>query len=169
MANWNKSMSRKARGGTGLLDGTVTSADLTDLTIANADIAEDTITGNKVAEVADVNTSPGIVVAHRTTVPSGANADTDITIDDKIRVIMCYAIMSGAGTAGATLTLKNGSNAISNAADVSGASDTAVVQITTLDDDYVDIADGGTLRWTSASSGADFAGAECYVIGVKTA
>lgn len=144
-------------------------SDIVDGSIANADVADDTLTGAKAANAADVNATAGLVVAHRTTVASGANADTDITVADKIRVIMCYAIMKGAGTGGATIQLKNGSNAITEAVDVSAASDKGIVMITTIDDAYHEIAAAGTLRWTSASSGGDFAGAECYVIGVKTA
>lgn len=144
-------------------------SDIVDGSIAAADLAEDTVTGNKAAEVADANTSPGLVVGHRTTVASGADGNTDITIDDKIRVISAFAQLKGAGTAGATLQLLNGSNAITEAVDVSAFGDKAVVQITTYDDAYVDIADGGTLRWAKASTGGDFPGAECYVIGLKSA
>lgn len=137
--------------------------------IDNEHVAEDALTGGKAAVIADDNATPGLVVCHVINVAGAADADEDITVDDKFEVTDYQIRLDGAGTAGSTITIKNGADAIGAAHDVSGSSDTDVERATTLDNDHTVIAAGGTLRATIASTGGDFPAAKVFVYGVKRA
>lgn len=113
--------------------------------------------------VADGAVQGGVPLEFRLTLTSGANGDQDITVTPKVRVIDAIIVLKGAGTAGSTVTVKNGATAISNAVDVSAGSDKALFRISSIDDAQQEIAAGGTLRLSKASTGADFPGAEVYV------
>jgi len=125
--------------------------------------------GRSVAPSADINTIGAIPVLHRIAIPSGANADIDVTLTHKSRVLDAWAVMKGAGTAGSVLTVKNASNAVTNAADVSAKADKDLVRFTSIDHARHEIAAAGTLRVTKASTGGDFPGAEVYVLAVRVA
>lgn len=105
----------------------------------------------------------GLPLVFPLTVSSGANGDQDITVTPKIRVIDAWLVMKGAGTAGSTVTVKNGATAITDVLDVSAKGDKEIVRFTTIDDAQMDIAAAGTLRISHASTGGDFPGAELYV------
>lgn len=140
-----------------------------DGSIDNVHVAEDQLTGGKVANVADDNATPGIPVVHVVAVAGGADANEDITIDDKLEVYDAVVRLDGGGTTGSQVTIQNGADAISNAIDVSGGSDTDVFRPGQLDDDHTAIAAGGTLRVAVASSGANFPPATVFIHGVKRA
>lgn len=129
------------------------------------------LTGASFGNVANVNTVGGPVELFRTLVPSGANGDVDITLaaGHKIRVVDAWAVLKGAGTAGCLLTLKSTGNAISDAMDVSAGGDKDVFRVGEIDDAQHEIAGGGILRWSKASTGGDFPGAEAYVLAVRVA
>ena len=116
-----------------------------------------------VPTVASGSVTGGLPLVFPLTVSSGADGDQDITVTPKIRVIKAWLVMKGAGTAGSTVTVKNGATAITEVLDVSAALDKAVVDFTSIDDAQMDIAAAGTLRISHASTGADFPGAELYV------
>ena len=116
-----------------------------------------------VPTVASASVVGGLPLVFPLTVSSGADGDQDITVTPKIRVIKAWLVMKGAGTAGSTVTVKNGATAITEVLDVSAALDKAVVDFTSIDDAQMDIAAAGTLRISHASTGADFPGAELYV------
>jgi hypothetical protein len=116
-----------------------------------------------VPTVASGAVTGGVPLVFPLTVSSGANGDQDITVTPKIRVIKAWLVMKGAGTAGSTVTVKNGATAITEVLDVSAKLDKAVVDFTSIDDAQMDIAAAGTLRISHASTGADFPGAELYV------
>jgi hypothetical protein len=116
-----------------------------------------------VPTVASGAVTGGLPLVFPLTVSSGANGDQDITVTPKIRVIKAWLVMKGAGTAGSTVTVKNGATAITEVLDVSAKLDKAVVDFTSIDDAQMDIAAAGTLRISHASTGADFPGAELYV------
>ena len=116
-----------------------------------------------VPTVASGKATGGLPLVFPLTVSSGADGDQDITVTPKIRVIKAWLVMKGAGTAGSTVTVKNGATAITEVLDVSAALDKAVVDFTSIDDAQMDIAAAGTLRVSHASTGADFPGAELYV------
>lgn len=132
-------------------------------------VADKTIAADKVANVASGGVKGAIPVVYYQTVASGANGDTDITVDNKFRVFEVVVILKGAGTAGSLLTVKNGATAISDAIDVSAGGDKAIFRASTIDDAQMDVAASGTLRFTKASTGGDFPGAEVYVFGVHVA
>lgn len=127
------------------------------------------IGSNRIANVADA--AGGVAEIFRTTIPSGANGDTDITLDTghKIRVLDAGLVLKGAGTAGSTVTLKSTATAISDVIDVSAGGDKAVFRPSTIDDSSFEIAGGGKLRWSHASTGGDFPGAEAWVLAVRVA
>jgi hypothetical protein len=66
----------------------------------------------------------------------------------KVVDVICYA--SGAGGAADTVTVQNGSNAITNAIDLN-ISDNTRAAATTLDDAYQNVEKGGTLSVVTAS------------------
>lgn len=116
-----------------------------------------------VPTVASGAVTGGLPLVFPLTVSSGANGDQDITVTPKIRVIDAWLVMKGAGTAGSTVTVKNGATAITDVLDVSAKGDKEIVRFTTIDDAQMDIAAAGTLRISHASTGGDFPGAELYV------
>lgn len=113
--------------------------------------------------VADAAVQGGVPLVFRHTLTAGADGDQDITVTPKIRVIDALIVLKGAGTAGSLVTVKNGATAISDAVDVSAGLDKAIFRIASIDDAQQEIAAGGTLRISKASTGADFPGAEVYV------
>lgn len=131
-------------------------------TTATADAA---LTGAKPATVANVNTVPGLPGVFRVLVPSGANGNVDVVVSRKVRVIDAWFVMKGAGTAGSTLRVTNGTGAnhVTEAFDASALVDTSKRSWATIDDANHEIAAAGTLRLTKASTGGDFPGAEAYV------
>lgn len=126
-------------------------------------------TSSRVAAPLSANLAVGLPEIIRTTVPAGADGDVDATlpVGHKIRVLDAGAVLKGAGTAGSLLTLKNTASAISNAIDVSAGLDMAVFRPSTIDDAFFDIPGSGILRWSKASTGADFPGAECWALVVR--
>lgn len=132
-------------------------------------VASGALVGTQVATVADANVIGGIPVVHRILVPSGANADVDVTLTHKTRVIDAWLALKGAGTAGSLVTVKNGSTAITDAMDVASGGDRDVFRAGEINDASHEIAAAGTLRVTKASTGGDFPGAEVYVLGVRVA
>lgn len=113
--------------------------------------------------VANAAVQGGVPLVFRHTLTSGADGDQDITVTPKIRVIDALIVLKGAGTAGSMVTVKNGATAISDAVDVSAGTDKKIFRITEIDDAQQEIAAGGTLRISKASTGGDFPGAEVYV------
>lgn len=119
--------------------------------------------------VANAAVQGGVPIVFRHTLTSGANGDQNIVVTPKVRVIDAWLVMKGAGTAGCLVTVKNGATAISNALDVSASLDKAVVRFSSIDDAQQEITAGGTLRLSKASTGADFPGAEVYVLALHVA
>lgn len=148
---------------------TVTLAGTVDASSAALTLPNGNITGAKVATVANVNVVGGVPVVHRVTVPGGANANVDVTLTYKTRVIDAWAVMAGAGTAGCTLVVGNAGNAITDTMDVSALGDRDVARCGEINDANHEIAAAGTLRVTKASTGGDFPGAEVYVLGLRVA
>jgi len=118
---------------------------------------------------ADGNVIGAIPVIHRLTLTSGANGDQDVTLTHKTRVLDFWLVLKGAGTAGCTVTLKNVTTAITDAVNVAAGGDKAIFRAGTIDDAQQEIAAGAVMRISKASSGANFPGAECYVLGVRVA
>lgn len=81
-------------------------------------------------------------------------ANQDITMPFKVKVIDAWFVCVGATapSAGDTVQLLNGSNAITGAVAM-GTTARATVRFTTMDETYTTIAAGGTLRITPAAAG----------------
>lgn len=85
-----------------------------------------------------------------------AASDTSYRIWDKscprsCRIVDAWGVMTGAGAALDTVKITDGTNDISDTVDLSGLGDTDRFAIGELDDAYVDIAEGGSLRVVTVS------------------
>ncbi len=147
-------------------DATALQADAT-LSL-NVDNAANT-TGADVAVVADVNVVGGLLVAHRILLASGADADVDVLLTHKTRVVDVVIVLKGAGTTGADVQVQNVTTAITDLIDVSSGSDEDVFRPASIDDAQQEIAAAANLRVAYSSTGADFPGAEVTVIGYRVA
>ena len=157
------------------VSGDVTLANDGEVTIANdaveaAMVADDQLDGSHAAVHADDNTTPCIPVLYSIEVDGGAAADDDITIAEKILVTDVWIVATSAGEASDTITIKNGTNAITDAMDYN-VSDKAVVRAGTIDNAYTTIAASGTLRATTTDDDAQNDCASCivYVLGHRVA
>lgn len=117
--------------------------------------------------VAESQKLPGLMVIYEVPIAAGALGNTDVVITHKFRVLNAWHILRGAGVPDTTLQVFNGPNAITDAMAASG-SDKAVVRCTSINDAYYEIAEGGTLRVTSAA-GATQPAALVLVQGVLVA
>lgn len=125
------------------------------------------VTGRAVANGSNANVIGTIPVLHRIVIAAGALGDTDVVLTHKTRVINAWLVLTGAGVATTTLTVKNGATAITDAMAASG-SDKAIVRAATIDDAQHEIAAAGTLRVTSLT-GATQPDAIVYVLGERVA
>lgn len=135
--------------------------------VTNAMVAPAALDGTVAKVVADVNVIGGFEVLHRIDIAAGALANTDVVLTHKTRVIDAWVIMRGAGVSTTTLTVKNGTSAITDALDVSGA-DKTIVRAAEIDDAAYEIAAAGTLRITTAV-GASQPACTVYVRGIRVA
>lgn len=133
------------------------------------ELADDILTGDKVAVTADVNVDGGIPVMHRILLASGADANVDVALNDKTRIVDVVVILKGAGTVGSDVQVQNVTTAITDLIDVSGGGDQAVFRAGTINDAQHEVAAAANLRVAYSSTGADFPGAEVYVSGMKVA
>ena len=125
--------------------------------------------GANVGTVADDNTEGGIPVLHRIDTAGGATANTDVTLDHKTRVLDVWVLNRGAGTASDTITVTDGTTAITDAIDISGA-DKTIARAGTIDDAVHEIAAAGTLRVTETDGGSsDSPAVSVYVLCVRVA
>jgi len=108
-------------------------------------------------------------ILFRCAIAAGTAAAVTITVDQKIRVVDFWAVhKGGAGQVSDTLTLSDGSNAISDDMDWSGA-DKAVVRAGTIDDAYADLDPGDTLVVTPVDfdTGGDVGAGEVYILATR--
>lgn len=123
--------------------------------------------GAQVANLAAANVVGALPVVHMFTLAAGANADNDITLTHKTRVVDAWVVLRGAGVANSVMTIKNTGDAISDAMATSG-SDKDIIRAAALDDAKWEIAAGGKLRATS-SGGATQPACTVFVVGVRVA
>lgn len=109
-----------------------------------------TVDGSNVSNVADGSVVGGLYVIHTAKLVAGAIGNTDIVLPRKTRIVNVQTILQGAGVLNCTLQIKNGTDAITEAIDISGA-DKSKNWAYLIDDAYWDIAAGGTLRITTAT------------------
>jgi hypothetical protein len=120
-----------------------------------------------IANVANANAVGGVILLYRINQAAGANGDTDVTVEHKIRVIDAWLVLTGAGVASSVCTVKNGATAITDGMATTGA-DKALVRAATIDDAQHEISAGGTLRITG-SGGASQPALTMYVLAVRVA
>lgn len=146
-----------------ILDANVTAAKL-EVGAASAGLY-----GTQVRFVADANVIGGIPVIHRVAVADGATGDVDVTLTHKTMVTDIWLMKTaGAGGASDTITVKNGSTAITNAMDINVA-DKVMVRAGTIDDAQGTISAGGTLRVTRTKASANNVACVVFVLGVRVA
>ena len=110
------------------------------------------VDGTKAANLAANNTAGGMPVLYHVATAGGATADTDVVVDHKVEVVDAWVLLKGLGTTSDTITIKNGSDAITNAIDIDAADNTRV-GLTTRNDAFAQIAAAGTLRITETDGG----------------
>lgn len=139
----------------------------------NTDVVEFMATGTKFSKslipptAANGQTAPAIPIMIPITVPAGASGDVDTTIDEKMVVTDIVVHKTAAnGGSGDTVTIKNGSNAISNAIDLN-INQHVVARAGTINNTYRTIAAGGTLRCSRAQ--ATNGACEVFVYGFRSA
>lgn len=115
--------------------------------------------------IAAGNVIGGIPVFHWVHVTAGANGNTDVVLTHKTKVILVIAHPTTT-VAAATLQVKNGANAITDAMATPTAN--AVVLCASIDPAQEDIAAGGTLRVTGVG-GATMPAADVFVLGFRVA
>jgi len=118
-------------------------------------LANDQMTAAPVAVVADNNAQCGIPVIHVIDVPAAAG-DTDVTVTEAFEILMIQALKTDeAGVSSGTLTVKNGSDAITNAITWDNTvADKTVAAPSTIDDAFSTFAAAGTLRVTTSQAQA---------------
>ena len=130
-------------------------------------VSPNTMDGTIAKNVAESDVIGGMDLVYMVPVTAGANADIDITVTHKIRVLDATVLLRGAGVTSAVFTVKNTANAITDGMAASG-SDKAIVRAATIDDAYYEIAAGGKLRVTG-SGGASMPNALVTVYCVRVA
>jgi hypothetical protein len=103
-------------------------------------------------DIADSDVTAGIPILYRVDMLGGPTVTMPVAITEKSRVIDVWVVNRAAGTTSDTITVKNGTDAITNAIDISGA-DKTVAGVGTIDDAYWEIAAGGTLNVTETDGG----------------
>lgn len=124
-------------------------------------IVSEKLAGRHVDAINGGSLSGFIPVVFTGTTSGGTTEDIQITVDHKVRITGVEAIVRGTGTASDTLTIKYGSNAITNAIDCNVA-DKTIVRATTIDDAYYEIPIGGVLVMAQVDGG----GADCPILDI---
>lgn len=107
--------------------------------------------GDNVKNLANGSLVGGIPIVIQINIADGAG-DTDVVMTNKIRVIDVLAVKIAAnGGASDSVTIKNGSTAITNAMSLN-INDQVVARATSINDASHEIAAGGTLRVTAANT-----------------
>lgn len=117
--------------------------------------------------VAASNAVGGLLEIFYVLADQAGGANKDVTVTYKIRVLDVIVVNKAAGGAGDTITVQNGTSAITNAMDTNKA-DTTITRAGTIDDAQHEIAAGGTLRVAKAN-GANDPSCEVYVLAMRVA
>ena len=116
--------------------------------------------------VDNANVVGGIPVLHRIDI-ADVTGDTDLVLTNKTRVLDIWAVKTATnGGASDTVTVKNGTNAISSAIDLN-INDTLLARTTSIDAAQHEIAAAGTLKITAAKSTS--VSCTVYVLGLRVA
>lgn len=110
------------------------------------------IRGKNVAKVGESTGSPVLLYAKQTV--AGTTTYTLFNHANQnfnFRVVNAWVVMTGAGGAGDTVKLTDGTNDITNTMSVAAAADKDVLSFSTLDDAYHTIGKGDKLQVVTAS------------------
>jgi len=152
--------------GTKLADDACDSEHYTNGSVDLVHLAAASLDGTIAKVVADDNVIGGVPVVHRIDIADGAG-DTDVTLTHKTRVIRVDVVKTAAnGGAGDTVTIKNGSNAITDAIDLQ-INDKEFTGAGEIDDAQHEIAASGTLKVTAANATNN--ACTVYVYGLRVA
>ena len=152
--------------GTRLADDACDSEHYTNGSVDLVHLAAASLDGTIAKVVADDNVIGGVPVVHRIDIADGAG-DTDVTLTHKTRVIRVDVVKTAAnGGAGDTVTIKNGSNAITDAIDLQ-INDKEFTGAGEIDDAQHEIAASGTLKVTAANATNN--ACTVYVYGLRVA
>jgi hypothetical protein len=148
----------------------ITTVKILDSNVTEAKIAPNTLTGTVAANVADLNVIGGLPILFRVDTAGGASSTTHVVMTHKIRVIDCWVVNNGTGTASDTIKLvNNGVNDITNAIDISGA-DKTVARVGTIDDAEAEVAATNELDIVETDGGgSDSPATTVYVLAVRVA
>lgn len=109
------------------------------------------VDGDNLKTVADASVVGGVPVVHRINI-ADSSGDTDVVLTYKTRIIDVVIVKTAInGGSGDTITIKNGTSAITNSISVN-ITDTTIARAGTIDDSTHEIAAAGTLRVTAAKS-----------------
>lgn len=147
--------------------GVVGTNELADLAVTLGKIAANVLTGTVVGSVANANVVGGIPVLHQINIADAVSGDTDVVLTHKTRIIDAWVVLTAAGDAGNTYTVKNAGNAITDAI-TPGAADTTLKRAAQINDANHEIAAAGSLRVSHARIGGSSA-AIVYVLGMRVA
>jgi hypothetical protein len=156
------------------VSGDATLANTGALTIAAGAVEESMLVANSLTGLVCGNLAAANVIGiptliHLITTAGGATANTDVTLTHKSRVLDVWTVNKGLGTAGDTIQVLNATNAITDAIDINIA-DTTRAAAGTIDDAYVEIAAGGTLRVTETDGGgSDSPAVDVFVLVARIA
>jgi len=145
----------------------VETAKIKDANVTAAKIADAILTGAKAAVLANDAVIGGVPVVHTVNVPDGATGDVDVVLTHKTEILeVIVQKRAAAGGASDTITVKNGSDAITDAIDINVA-DKTIKRATTIDDAFSTIAAAGTLKVTRTKASAANVACLVTVIGVR--
>lgn len=121
------------------------------------------LTGADVAVTPEGASTPGIPVALWVSIADGATGNVDVLVDKKIGILDVWLVKRlAAGGAGDTLELRDvNDNGITDAMSLNVA-DRAVVRAGQLNDAFLVVPAGGTLRFRRTKASA--ANAACYAV-----
>jgi len=146
-------------------DNAITSAKILDGTIALADVAAASMDSTIVKVMAAGDVKAGIPVLYHISVTAGANGNTDLVATYKTKIVDAW-VHPTTSVVSATLQVKNGANALSDA--MACATAGAITRCASLAAAQDTIAAGGTIRVTGAG-GATQPAADVYVLGYRIA
>jgi hypothetical protein len=129
--------------------------------VTNAMVVPAALDGTVAKVVADVNVIGGIPVLHRIAC-AALTGDVTVVLTHKTRVVDVWAVSTGAGGSGDTITVKNVATAITDVMDLNIA-DKLIARALSIDDAQHEIAAGANL----VISGASAVNAIVYVLGVR--
>ena len=135
--------------------------------VTNAMVAPAALDGTVAKVVANANVIGGIPLLHQVNIADAVSGDTDVVLTHKTRVIDAWVVLTAAGDAANTYTVKNGANAITDAI-TPGATDTTLKSAGQINDANHEIAAAGTLRVSHVKVGGSSA-AIVYVLGIRVA